>query len=142
MKSKLEQTLNQLNHLDNERTTLVIYNPNSMEIMLRQHGSITVRLGHLVGYIEPYKRTGILLPEDLTYIKNTLRYILDTKSTILVAPKKGGYRIWQAGDITYSSTPRFLTDINFYSVTNPILLWYWKLKSEEIRLLFRTLNPA
>lgn len=137
MKVKLEQTLNLLNQLDSKRITLVMYFPSTMELILQQHGSNTVRLNHLVGFLNPIKHTCIWYPEDLQYVKNTIRAILDSNSTILVAPIKNGYRVWEMGDIAYTSRPRFLTDIKFYSVSNRILTWLERLKSEEVKLLYR-----
>lgn len=138
MKQLLEKTLNILNNLNDERISLVYYHPNTMELIIKQLGSVTVRLNHLVGFIDPIKHTCILYPEDLKHIRESIRYILESESTILLAPIKNGYRVWKVGDIAYSSKPRHLTDIVFYSVYNKFLINYVKYTNEEVKMLFRT----
>lgn len=137
MKALLEKTLNTLNFLDSDRVSLVTYNPLSLTVTLKQHGNIFVVLSHLVGFLIPYKTTGILFPEDLKHIKDTIKYLLDHNITFLISPIKGGYRIYESGDTSYTTKPRFLTDINFYSLHNPIYCWISRLKNEEISMLYR-----
>lgn len=140
MRQKLEQTLNLLNRLDSQRITLVSYVDPTHEIIMRQHGSISVRFTNLVGFLIPVKHTGILYPEDLQNLKSSIKYILDNPSAFFIKPIKGGYKVWEMGDISYTSNPRFLTRLNFYSVTNRILIWIERIKNEEIKFLFRTLD--
>lgn len=137
MKDRLRQILNQLNYLDSSRMTIVTYHPVTMELILHQNGTVVARLNNLVGYMKPVKHWTILLPEDLQQLKASLKYILDDIDSFLIAPIKNGYRIWEMGDTSYTSSPRFLTDLKFSSISARPYLWILKLTSEEARILYR-----
>lgn len=136
-------TLKLLEGLDPKRTTLVLYHPGTMELVLKQHGGIVVRLNHLVGYIIPVKHVCILQPEDTHYIVDLLHYLLDNKDkSFMVSPIKGGYKVYEQGDIVYTSRPKYIGKIKFYSIKNKLLIRINRLINEEVRLLFRTLVPS
>lgn len=143
MRGKLEMTLRLLEGLDEKRTSLVLYHPGTMELVIKQHGGVTVRLNHLVGYFIPVKHVCILLPEDVKYIMELLHYLLDDKDKeFMVTPIKGGYKIYEQGDIIYTSRPRYLGKLKFYSIRNRLLIKLNSLINEEVRLLLRTLKPS
>lgn len=139
MRKKFEVTLTLLSGLNEGRTTLVTYYQATRELVLYQHGGVIVRLTHLVGLLDPLKRTTVIYPKDLVEIKSILTYLTESEYPIIVAPIKSGFRIYTQGDITYTSKPKHLTDLVLYSIKNPIAIRISRILSEEVKFLFNLL---
>lgn len=142
MTKNFEITLNMLNHLDESRATLVHYYKPTKELILYQHGGIILRLSHLVGYLKPHRGDAVLFPNDLIELKNILKFVINSTTPIMIYPITSGYKLYGIGDVTYTSSPKYLTNLKFYSVKDKLSIWWLKLFSEEVKLLFNLIKSS
>lgn len=123
-----------LESLDANEWTMIKYDDVNFIISFIQRGKV-IDCRPLQGLVKIDYHKAILSPAGLRDLRDNLSYLIRYPDVILISPKNYGFTCYGRDSTRMYDRPTVLCDLDFYSVKNPILLFFLRLSNKRIKRL-------